>query len=690
MSKRRRPQRGTLQASGTAQLLTISSVEDSLEFMEQEGGGLPRVSMIAYNGGPMRFKGFPHPVIVDLNGLDISNQNRPLLRDHDKGREIGHTTSIQAREGKLYIEGVISVDSADARQVINASQNGFPYQASIGTPYDKQDFRFIRAGESAEVNGRVWRGPVLVLRKSKLKETSVVTLGADDDSETRIAAMQQEGSSMDFNAWLRAHDWNPDDLSESQLGILRAQYEAETENDENKNKPKKSGMIQASEEEVEDALLGVRERSAREHERIGKIEEICDGNPTLCAQAIRDNWTPTKAELEMLKANRSNVNGVARAGREEPGQLKENVLEAALTGTLGMADADRQGFFDERTLEAADQFNGIGLQDLAMLSARMNGQDLGMTWGDGERWIRAAFSTSSLSNILENVLNKQALIAYRAEAIQALQIAKLGRATDFKQVSRLRLLGTGKYEKLGAGGEIPSGKLTDQKYTNQADTYGSLVFIDRQTMINDDLQMLQDAGRMLGDEGREVLNDLVFKLLLANTGSFFAAGNSNLLTGNALDLAGASLQAATTLFRKQKAGPGDKAKDKRPINITPRILLVPPELEVTAQILVGSSNIDAGDTARATMNPWKGRYTVVSAPHLSDDYYTGNSATAWYLMADPSRLPAIELLALNGRVEPNIERVNPPANQLGVGFRGYIDVGVNFMDPKGAVKVTGA
>ena len=694
--RRQRRHRGKrielLNANNGEQLLKFSSSECTLELAEQGEGKLPRVSMVAYTGAPMNFPLlFDHPVIVDLKGMEIGAKSRPLLRDHDKGREIGHTTNIQIRSGRLYVEGLISAESDDARRVVVASKNGFPYQASMGMPFLRSNVEFVRAGVSVEVNGRRWRGPLYVVGKSKLKEVSVVSLGADDDTQTRIAAMRQEGDGMNFEAWLRARDWDPEQLTEAQTETLKAQWQAE-QNPEPKPKHQgNSGEINATQQDLDTSILEVRRRHAAEAKRISEIQAICKDDTEICAKAIDEGWTPTKAELEVLKAGRTTVNGIARPGKDETSKLNEQTLEAALMGTLGVGDTERTAFYGERTLEAADQFRGIGLQDLAMLACRMAGHDLGMTWGDGERWIRAAFSTSSLSNILENVLNKQAIMAYRAEAIQALQICKVSRASDFKQVSRVQLFGTGKFQKLGAGGELPSGKLSDKKYTNQADTYGQVIFIDRQTMINDDLQMLQDAGMMLGQEGREVINHIVFTLWLANTGNHFHASNSNLLTGaaNALDNAGVALNAATVLFRKQKAGPGNKAEDKRPINITPRILLVPPELEVTAQILTASNMIGAGATDRGDANVWKGRYQVVSVPHLSDSAYAGYSTTAWYLLASPNQLPTIELLALNGRVEPNIERVNPPANQLGVGFRGYIDVGTNFMDPKGAVKVTG-
>jgi hypothetical protein len=80
-------------------------------------------------------------------------------------------------------------------------------------------------------------------------------------------------------------------------------------------------------------------------------------------------------------------------------------------------------------------------------------------------------------------------------------------------------------------------------------------------------------------------------------------------------------------------------------------------------------------------NPQRNKYKVVSAPHLSDTYHAGASGKAWYLFANPGVLAAFEIVFLNGRRMPVIERVEAPPNMLGMGFRGYIDVGVNVQDP---------
>jgi len=667
--------------------LSDSGRELEIQFADSSSGDLPKVSQIAYTGGPMMSPLFELPVIVNIAGLNISRKKIPLLRDHDKGREVGHTTNIEKTTSDVFVEGVISAESEDSQRIVTSGKNGFPWQASIGTPFRRSDVQLIRAGASVKVNGREFRGPLYVIEKSTLKEVSVVSLGADANTKTKIAAALQEGKDMDFETWLKAQDFDPETLSKNQLKTLKAAWKSET------SPPNPGGgvpSVPATGADVDQSIVDIRTRHAAESTRIAEIQAICADNQAIQAQAIEQGWTPTKAELEILKASRPTVNGVARAGDDKPKNLNELTLEAAVMNTLGVSEEKRMKFYGEKTLEAADAFKGVGLQELAMLSCHMNGQDHGRIWGDGEAWIRGAFSTNSLSNILENVMNKQALMAYKSAEIQALQIAKISRTTDFKQVSRLRLFGTGQFEKVGAGGEIPSGKLTDQKFTNQADTYAQVIFVDRQTMINDDLQMLQDAGTLMGHSGREVLNDLVFGLIAANAGNFMHADNNNLITGAGSEFGQAGMKAAVLKFRKQKAGPGTKKKDQKPINIRPEILLVPPEHEIDAQILTGSAQIDAGGGAAAgNMNPHRGKYQVVSAPHLSDEFYSGSSATAWFMLANPAVVAAVELLALNGKVEPTIERVAPPATQLGVGFRGYIDVGASLQDPNGIVKSDG-
>jgi hypothetical protein len=75
--------------------------------------------------------------------------------------------------------------------------------------------------------------------------------------------------------------------------------------------------------------------------------------------------------------------------------------------------------------------------------------------------------------------------------------------------------------------------------------------------------------------------------------------------------------------------------------------------------------------------------------YLSNSTFTGHSEKAWYLLADPNRLPAIEVAFLNGVDRPTVEKTDADFNTLGVMFRGYIDFGVKEQDYRGAILMKG-
>jgi hypothetical protein len=69
---------------------------------------------------------------------------------------------------------------------------------------------------------------------------------------------------------------------------------------------------------------------------------------------------------------------------------------------------------------------------------------------------------------------------------------------------------------------------------------------------------------------------------------------------------------------------------------------------------------------------------------------TGSSATAWYLLANPQDVAAIEIVYLQGRRTPTIESGEANMNTLGMKWRAYWDFGVALQDPRAAVKSAGA
>jgi hypothetical protein len=89
-----------------------------LEAAGDQPGSLPRFRMLAYTGAPMRVSGWRYPVILDLAGLAIPSQARPIRFGHDPLAGVGHTDAIRVEEGQLVATGVVSRDTSAAREVV--------------------------------------------------------------------------------------------------------------------------------------------------------------------------------------------------------------------------------------------------------------------------------------------------------------------------------------------------------------------------------------------------------------------------------------------------------------------------------------------------------------------------------------------------------------------------------------------
>ena len=77
---------------------------------------MPRFRMVAYTGGTMRIAGFPHLVVVDLEGLSIDRQDIPVRLDHNPRQGVGHTQRVAIENGQVVADGLISRNTSWARR----------------------------------------------------------------------------------------------------------------------------------------------------------------------------------------------------------------------------------------------------------------------------------------------------------------------------------------------------------------------------------------------------------------------------------------------------------------------------------------------------------------------------------------------------------------------------------------------
>jgi len=123
----------------------------------------------------------------------------------------------------------------------------------------------------------------------------------------------------------------------------------------------------------------------------------------------------------------------------------------------------------------------------------------------------------------------------------------------------------------------------------------------------------------------------------------------------------------------------------------PAVMLVRTALSaMTTQLFKSVEIRDAtANTRYPAANPHPGKFRAEVSRYLSNSKYTGYSAKAWYLLADPNDLPVIEVAFLNGQESPVIETAEADFNVLGIQMRGYHDFGAALQDPRGGVKSKG-
>lgn len=644
------------------------------------GDKLKKFSGVAYTGGTMSV-GYGFPVVLDLNGITQASEQIAALKDHDPMQIVGHMTA-EIGKRQIKVAGVVSGISDAAAEVTALSANDFPWQMSVGVSPSKLDF--IERNESQVVNGRKVEGPAYVVRAGQLREVSFVAIGADPNTSGRVAASIQQGeeSMNPFDKWLEAAGWDKSKLSASQLATLQAAYDAEQAQPV---KPEEKPPVQAT----VDPTNEIRAKAAAEFERVAKIQEVAKDKPAIIAQAVKEGWDTTRTELEVLRASRP----AAPAMHVHGPNLSDAVINCAFRTALTLREDEKS--FDAPTLEASrKQFrHGCGLQQLLELQARANGWTGHRYKDDEEGCLRAAFSTISLPSILTVNFNYMLLQSYNAVEDTWRQVAAIKSGSDFKTMTSYRMTGDMLFQELGATGELQHGTVGEQTYTNQIDTYGRMFAVPRKEIINDNLGAFSSLAQRIGRGGALAINKEVWTKFMANTGSFWHTshttagdtGNANYATGAGTALSITSLTEAELLFYSQVDPDGN------PLGVQPSRLLVPNALFTTGANLMASLEVrdTTASTKYATSNPHAGKFQVVRSSYLSNAAYTGYSALAWYLLADPMELPVVEIAFLNGQQQPTVEQAQADFNTLGVQFRGYFDFGAAQQDFRAGVKMKG-
>ena len=655
---------------------------------EGDESKLRRFEMEAYTGGMIQLSILPYPAVVNLNGMKINKKALPVFRDHDVSKEVGHTETIEKTKEDLNLTGVVSGTGIAAQEVVGSADNGFPWEASIGATI--QEIRFHKKGVKFSRNGRDFEGPAYSADKTTLREISFTGIGADSDTSARMIAQASTGKTVEviemdkFDEWVKAQGFDAETLTEPQKVTLKAAFDAQTK------PPKIEEPEPDPEPEKVDEIKAMRENLTAERTRIAKMEELCKDNPELAIKAIGEGWTEDKAELEMLRASRQTYFPAVNTGAGL--ELTAKAIEASAVMNSGKVSDDvLTADYEEKTLDAAKNARISGPISLLASAADLDGIHL-PAWHRGkDAFIRAAFSSHSLSGILSSTQNKMILAGFRYVDDAWRMCCRIGSVSDFKSAPRYRLNGAFEFDEIPAGGPIKYGSMSEEDYSIQAKTYAKMGGIDRKDLYNDDKNALSQRPWMLGRGAGLKLND-VFWTLFCNPTSFYSTTDTTTdeaqikanQIANVFNIAG--IAAAEAVFDAQVDANG------KLIGENADRVIVPPALSAAAKVIYVSTELNETTTAnvgKGKANVYAGKYNPVKARYLADSDY-GNSAIIWYMLADPKVHAGFEVAFLDGKQTPTIEETDLSFQYLGIQFRGYYDFGVAQLDPRACVKSTGA
>lgn len=710
-----------LLAEGQTYLLNL--IRSNVKLQASLEGQPEKFDILAYNGGLLTLPALPLPVVFNLASMRVADAGVPLLFGHDGNKIVGQAEQIQIiQPDTIKATGIANGSSIYRTEVVANARKGYNWQVSIGV--QSLDIQLVKEGQRVVVNAQTFTGPIYVANTNILREISFVGVGADSSTFAKLLAASLKGSTMTYEEWLASLGIDPATLAEAETAIAKRIYDAwQSQTAEAKGDTTKVEAAAKTASTALQAMLtlrthripaptvpptvpptvtpplnagfdlnAIRQQQAIEFDRINQIQALNAqyNNPlingqSLAATAIRDGWdlTRVKNEFELFKLRNDRPTNVLSGGRNggSTGAFQQHqILECALAQAGNLKNIEKH--FGELLLDAAHkQYKSrIGLKEFLLEAAFANGYRGSYNVKANLREIlKAVFSTIDIPTVLSNNANKYMMEGFNAVDDSWREFTAVGRVDDFKEMTGFRGVGAFRFEILPPTGQIKHATLTEATYGNKADTFAKTVGIPRTVIINDDMGYLTSVPRQLGRGGALAVVHEVYTEFLDNS-TFFVAGNNNVTTG-ALSIA--SVNTALTAFRTLKDENGDYVMAR------PAILLVPTQLEETANQLYVDTNRGGGNTGDFETNPHKGKYTPVVSPYLSDSRFTGNSSTAWYLLADPNDVPVIEIVFLDGVETPTVDTAEVDFDQLGIQMRGYFDFGVRKQEPRGGVRSTG-
>ena len=429
-----------------------------------------------------------------------------------------------------------------------------------------------------------------------------------------------------------------------------------------------------------------------ERQRIVDITELCRKHDVadLADDLVKNDKTIEHARAAILdhlaaKSDETTTDGHSRIDVGKTGdERRRNAMASSLLVRMGYRgdDVDRK---------AAEDFRGYTLLDMGRRSLESSGvraHNTDRMTLAGMVLKRAGHTTSDFPLIFEEALHKMLMGAFTAVPDKWRRFCATGSVSDFRNHNRYSTGAFSNLKKVNEGGEYEQGNIPDaEKQVAKADTYGRILKITREMIVNDDMGALGNVSAALGRAAARTIEANVFAALAANSGrgptlsdgkALFHADHNNLVdTGSGAVPSMATIDAGRQLMGAQTDPSGLELLD-----VVPDRWLGPLSLGGSVRQINESTADLTANSNSGVANFVRGIFTDV----IDTGRLTGN---AWYMFANPADEPVLEVSFLDGQETPMLDS-QEDFNTDGLAWKVRLDHGVSGIGFRGAFLNAGA
>lgn len=520
--------------------------------------------------------------VLLMSGCQIPPAGRvPLLDSHNRDRVadvLGSFRDIRVEQGtdgpQLAGKNVFS-STEDGEKPFQKVMEGHVTDVSIG--YEVIAYQEVKENQTAEIEGRMFEGPLRVTTQWRLFELSLCPIGADSKAKVRAklapnksAPAPQAGKERTMGKKSNNAPQGQDDKEGLRaflrkllraLGVTEEDPAQDPQQEQEKELPPVEGDPVDGDSLV-DQLLEVLNENGVTVDGADPAEDPAEGRadpeePTEAAKGkrsmtragiLRALQNPQTRTAMVAMAERSRITGIREMctahglNAEQENKLIETgatltSAKAQVYDMLQQRKGSGPGFHAstgatelEKTRAAiqdalfmragiAVEKPAPGAEELRGLGLRDMAREMvlrsgGSLRGDIRAIVGRAITTTDLPALLIETSRRTLMDAYEAAPETWKDFAETGTAVDFKESKAVGFEGDVEMKKIPENGEYSEGRLAENAEKFKVETFGRKLSISRQAIINDDLGALTQTPRLYGEACARLCGDVAYGALL--------------------------------------------------------------------------------------------------------------------------------------------------------------------------------